>query len=259
MKWTRVPRIVLPPLAVFVLAHVVWELLVRGLEVPSWKVPAPSDVHEAFGTYRNELLAAAMYTSMSAGLGFVGSALLGVASGVVLSTAQWVERAFYPFAVFLQTVPLVAIAPLLVLWVGPGLVAVTVSALIVSLFPVIVNTLSGIRGVDPGLSDLFRLYGASRWGTLIKLKIPWAVPHIFTGLRIASGLAVIGAVVGEFVAGSFEQQGLGLLVLSASRNLQTPLLFAAVLLASLLGLTLFAIVSGVGYWLLRHWHASAKE
>lgn len=251
-------QVIWPPLVTFVLLHALWELIVRRLGVPAWKVPAPSDIFRAVVDRSADLSSATAHTSAAALLGFGLSALIGVAAGTALSSMKWIERAFYPFTVFLQTVPLVAIAPLLVLWLGYGLASVTVSAFIVSLFPVIANTLAGMRSVDPGLRDMFRLYDAGPLRTLFKLKLPAAIPNVFTGLRIASGLAVIGAVVGEFVAGTFDQQGLGLLVQSASRNLQTPLVFAAVAAASLLGLTLFAIVNFSGYWILRRWHAWAR-
>jgi NitT/TauT family transport system permease protein len=165
----------------------------------------------------------------------------------------------YPFTVFLQTVPLVAITPLLVLWFQPGFYSVAISAFIVSVFPVIASTLAGMRSVDPALKDLFRIYRATPVARLWKLKLPSALPNIFTGLRIAAGLAVIGAIVGEFGAGTFDAQGLGIVILSAKREFKTDLVFAAVLLASLLGLAAFAIVNLFSYLMLRHWHASAKE
>jgi NitT/TauT family transport system permease protein len=186
--------------------------------------------------------------------------VLGALSAVVLSTSRTLERALYPYTVFLQTVPIVAIAPLLVLWFGAGLKAVAVSAFIVSVFPVIANTLAGIRGVEPALRDLFRLYGASRLDTLLKLELPSALPSLVTGLRVAAGLAVIGAIVGEFVAGFSEGgAGLGILVLSSYRQLRTDLLFAAVLFASGLGLLLFGAVNLLGYVLLRRWHPSLRD
>jgi NitT/TauT family transport system permease protein len=243
-------QVIWPPLVTFVLLHALWELIVRRLGVPAWKVPAPSDIFRAVVDRSADLSSATAHTSAAALLGFGLSALIGVAAGTALSSMKWIERAFYPFTVFLQTVPLVAIAPLLVLWLGYGLASVTVSAFIVSLFPVIANTLAGMRSVDPGLRDMFRLYDAGPLRTLFKLKLPAAMPNVFTGLWGGGG--------GEFVAGTFDQQGLGLLVQSASRNLQTPLVFAAVAAASLLGLTLFAIVNFSGYWILRRWHAWAR-
>ena len=201
----------------------------------------------------------ALTTGKSALTGFLLSAVLGVASAIVLASSRLLERALYPYTVFLQTVPIVAVAPLLVLWFGPGLRADAASALIVAVFPVIANTLAGLRSVDPALRDLFRIYGASRWDTLVKLALPSALPSLVTGLRVASGLSVIGAIVGEFVAGfSEDAAGLGILVLSSYRQLRTDLLFAAVLAAALLGLALFGAVQLAGHLLLRRWHPSER-
>jgi NitT/TauT family transport system permease protein len=206
-------------------------------------------------------LAESMVTTSEGALaGFGLSLFLGTSAGIVLSLSPIIERGLYPYALFLQTVPIVAVAPLLVLWFGPGLRAVAVSAFIVSVFPVIANTLAGIRGVDPRLRDLFRLYGASRFDTLFKLELPFALPSIATGLRVASGLSVIGAIVGEFVAGFSEgHAGLGITVLAAYRQLRTELLFAAVMLASLLGLGLFSAVNLVSSFVLRRFRAIAIE
>jgi NitT/TauT family transport system permease protein len=175
---------------------------------------------------------------------------------VLLSLSRTLERGLYPYTIFLQTVPIVAIAPLLVLWFGSGLRAVAVSAFIVSVFPVVASSLSGLKSVDPRLSDLFRLYGASSLDTLLKLRVPSAVASMTTGWRVAAGLAVIGAIVGEFVAGFSEgDAGLGITILAAYRQLRTDLLFGAVLLSSLLGLGLFALVSLVARLLLRRLRA----
>src|SRR5213075_2138516 len=130
---------------------------------------------------------------------FAGSALFGISIAVFLSSSRGIQRAFFPYAVFFQTVPIVAIAPLLVIWFGYGMRTVIASAFIVSIFPVIANTLTGLLSTDPALRDLFRLYGASPSATLWKLRLPAALPQILTGLRIAGGLAVIGAIVGEFI------------------------------------------------------------
>jgi NitT/TauT family transport system permease protein len=142
-----------------------------------------------------------------------------------------------------------------VIWFGYGLRAVVAAAFIVSVFPVIANTLAGLQSVDPALRDLFRLYGASGWARLTKLSLPWALPNILTGLRIAAGLAVIGAIVGEFVGGG----GLGVVVLEAMRQQRTDLVFAAVLHAAALGLGLFAAVSFASRTTLRRWHAQERD
>ncbi|QDE89746.1 ABC transporter ATP-binding protein [Myxococcus xanthus] len=252
-------RAAVPPLVALVVLLTLWEGTVRLLEVPRWLVPPPSAIGAAGAQEASSLLGAAVTTGRSALVGFGLSAVLGVLVAVLLASSRIVERALYPYTLFLQTVPIVAIAPLLVLWFGPGPRAVAVSSFIVSLFPVIANTLTGLRSVEPSLRDMFRLYGARRLATLWKLELPAAMPHLFTGLRIASGLAVIGAIVGEFVAGFSEgSAGLGILVLAAYRQLRTDLLFAAVLAASGLGLVLFGVVSLTGARLLRRWHPSAQ-
>ena len=246
----------LPPALTFVIVIALWESVVRVFSVPRFLVPPPSDVLTAIWTERAPLSGALLTTAQGAVLGFLLSASLGTTAGLAFSLSRWLERGLYPYALFLQTVPIVAVAPLLVLWFGPGLRAVAVSAFIVSVFPIIANTLAGLRSVDPRLSDLFRLYGAKLGDTVLKLRLPTAIPSMMTGLKVASGLSVIGAIVGEFVAGFSEgNAGLGITVLAAYRQLRTDLLFAAVLLASLLGLSLFALVNGLSALLLRRLRA----
>jgi NitT/TauT family transport system permease protein len=254
---TRVRSVVLPPLLTLAVVTVAWEASVRVLAVPAFLVPPPSAVLRAILTEATMLSGSMVTTAEGAVLGFLLSATFGILGGLALSLSPLVERALYPYALFLQTVPIVAVAPLLVLWFGPGLRAVAVSAFIVSVFPVVANTISGLKSVDPRLKDLFRLYGADTFDTLFKLKLPFALPSIATGLRVASGLSVIGAIVGEFVAGFSEgRAGLGITVLAAYRQLRTDLLFAAVMLASLLGLTLFATVNAASTLLLRRFRAT---
>lgn len=242
----------LPPLGSFVLGLLLWEGAVRALGVPSFLLPPPSMIARAVA-HERVLLAGSLVTTAEGALAGLGlSLVIGTAAGVVLSLSRLVERAFYPYALFLQTVPIVAIAPLLVLWFGPGLRAVSVSAFIVSVFPIIASTLAGLRGVEPALLEVFALYGASRKDTLLKLRLPSAIPSMATGWKVAAGLSVIGAIVGEFVAGFAEgRAGLGITVLAAYRQLRTDLMFGAVLLAALLGLTLFAAVTALGNQLAR--------
>jgi NitT/TauT family transport system permease protein len=241
-----------PPLASFVAATALSEAAIRALHVSPLLLPPPSAVVRASWTQSAILLPALATTAQAVAIGLAASTLAGVVTAVLMSTSRWVERAFYPYAIFFQIVPIIAIAPLLVIWFGYGLRSVVAAAFIVSVFPVIANTLTGLRSVDPALRDLFRLYGASPWARLVKLELPWALPNVLTGLRIAAGLAVIGAIVGEFVGGG----GLGVVVLEAMRQQRTDLVFAAVLHASALGLALFAGVEGASRLALRNWHAS---
>lgn len=252
----RYAAIVVPPAVALLLLLSVAEVAVRLFEVPAFLVPPPSAVFTTMMAERVALLGAAKTTAIAALAGLGLSMGIGVLVGAVLASSRLVERAFYPYAVFLQTVPIVAIAPLLVLWFGPGTRAAAVSAFVVSVFPVIAGTLAGFRSVEPALRDLFRLYRASRLATLWKLELPSALPSMVTGFRVAAGLAVIGAIVGEFVAGFSEgSAGLGITVLSAYRQLRTDLMFGAVLAASLLGLALFGLVQGLGRVLMKRRHS----
>jgi NitT/TauT family transport system permease protein len=243
-----------PPLATFAATTLVAEAAIRALDVSPLLLPTPSAVARAAWNGSGSLLPALASTAGAVLVGLAASALAGILAAVALSTSRLVERAFYPYAIFFQIVPIVAIAPLLVIWFGYGRRAVVAASFIVSVFPVIANTLAGLRSVDPALRDLFRLYGASRLARLWKLELPWALPSMMTGLRVAAGLAVIGAIVGEFVGGG----GLGVVVLEAMRQQRTDVVFAAILHASALGLALFAAVNGASRLLLRRWHASEE-
>jgi len=245
----------LAPAVACVLGVALWESAVRLLQIPAYLLPPPSAVARSIVRER-ALLASALFTTTEGALaGFALSLIVGTLAGILLSLSRVLERGVYPYTIFLQTVPIVAIAPLLVLWFGVGLRAVAVSAFIVSVFPVVANTLSGLKRVAPRLVDLFHLHRASRLDTLLKLRLPSAVASMTTGWRVAAGLAVIGTIVGEFVAGFSEgSAGLGITILAAYRQLRTDLLFGAVLLAALLGLGLFGGVSAAARLLLQRFH-----
>jgi NitT/TauT family transport system permease protein len=239
----------------FLVVTVAFEGLVRAGWIKPFLLPPPSAIFQTTLRDAPELFAALAKTSSGAILGFVLSAVVGIAIAVFLSSSRTIQEAFYPYAVFFQTVPVIAIAPLLVIWFGYGMRTVVASAFIVSIFPVIANTLNGILSTDPALRDLFRLYDASRAATLWKLRFPAALPQILTGLRIAGGLAVIGAIVGEFIGG----QGLGSVIDIARTQQRTDKVFAAVLLASVLGLALFGVINLASRLVLRRWHVSEQS
>jgi NitT/TauT family transport system permease protein len=248
-------RSALPAAIPFVVVVLGLEALVRGGWIRAFLMPPPSAIFLTMAQDWPELLAALAKTSAGAFAGFVLSAVGGIGIAVFLASSRAIQRAFYPYAVFFQTVPIIAIAPLLVIWFGYGMRTVIASAFVASIFPVIANTLNGILSTDPALRDLFRLYGASASATLWKLRFPSALPQILTGLRIAGGLAVIGAIVGEFIGG----QGLGSVVDVARTQQRTDKVFAAVLLASLLGLVLFGLINILSRVALRRWHASEQS
>lgn len=249
-----------PPIAVLILGVVLIELYVRWRHTPIYLVPRPSQVWKSLVDERDYLSSALWVTTKAALTGFALSALFGVALAIFLASSVWVRRAFAPYTVFFQTVPIIAIAPMLSIWLAPGLKAVAACAFIVSVFPVIANTLAGLTSTDPALLDLFRLYGAGRGAAMFKLRFPSALPNLFTGLQIAAGLTVIGTVVAEFLVGELgAEQGLGVVIVSASHNGHSDRVFAAVLLASGLGLAMFGTVNLVGRMALKNWHASARE
>lgn len=252
---TRFIRYVLPPLVPLLAILVAAELLVRGKVIKPYLLPPPSRVFQALWSDWRPLSRALGSTAIGSLVGFFLSTTIGVAVAVALSSRRWVRRAFYPYAVFFQTVPIIAIAPLLVIWLGYGLPTAIASAFIASIFPVIANTLTGLRSTEPALQDLFKLYGASPSDTLWKLRLPSALPNILTGLRIAGGLAVIGAIVGEFIGGN---ETLGDLINASIAQQRNDVVFAAVLLASLLGLALFGAISLASYLALRNWHPSER-
>lgn len=253
MTARRFLEAVIPPIVPMLVLVIMAEVAVREGWVRSFLVPAPSSVLAAL-INEPDLWSAAFDTAIAALTGFGMSAVIGVAIAILLSSGTWIRRAFYPYAVFFQTVPIIAIAPLLVIWVGWDRTVVA-SAFIVSIFPVIANALTGLLSTEPALRDLFVLYRASHRATLFKLKLPFALPHVFTGLRIAGGLAVIGAIVGEFITSG----GIGGLVIIARQQNRVDKVFAGLILASLLGIVLFAAINLVSGLVLRRWHPSERE
>jgi NitT/TauT family transport system permease protein len=242
---------VLPPLAPLVAVTLLVEIAVRQQWVRAFLVPAPSTVARTLWAEAPQFRALVLETTSASLIGFALSIAAGITIAVLLSSAAWIQRAFYPYAVFFQTVPIIAIAPLLVIWLDFER-TVRASAFIVSVFPVIANTLSGLLATDPALRDLFKLYGASRTATLWKLRLPYALPSILTGLRVAAGLAVVGAIVGEFITGA----GIGGDIIVARQQQRVDRVFADLLLSALLGIALFALINLTSRLSLRHWHAS---
>lgn len=249
-----VMRFVLP-LMPLVAAIALLEALRSFGIVPAYLLPTPGEVLASLRDDRAELLEGFFSTAVSSLIALVLSGIAGLLFAVLLSLSSLLKRMVYPYAVFFQTVPIIAIAPLLVIWFGFGRPTVIASAFIVSIFPVIASTLLGLESTDPSLVDLFRLYRASAWARLWRLRLPFALPQIFSGLRIAGGLAVIGAIVGEFIAGG----GLGAVVDAARTQQRIDKVFAAVLLSAVLGLLIVAALNLASRFALRHWHASARE
>jgi NitT/TauT family transport system permease protein len=246
---------VLPPIVLLVLVLGAWQVSVRHWKIPPFLLPSPSDVGRAALENFAKLASASGITAAGALAGFGVSLAVGVCVAILFSQSAIVRRSFFPYAIFFQTVPIVAIAPLIVIWSGTGFRSVVLVAFIVSVFPIITNATAGLTSIDPDLLDLFRLHGASRWQTLFKLRLPGAVPSTVTGAKTSSGLAVIGAIVGEFFVGydPSEHFGLGYLIQESTTQLKTDLVLCAVVLATVLGLIVFGAVSLIGGLVLRRY------
>ena len=245
------------PAAVAVLLLALWQGLVVAFEVPVFLVPSPLRVLQAFVEDGGLLFEALLNTLKITLLAFAVAVLLGTAIAFAFVQSRAIETAFFPYAVLLQVTPIVAIAPLIIIWVKDPTASLVVCAALVALFPIIANTTLGLRSVDPGLLAYFRLQGATRWQTLHRLRIPSALPYFFGGLRISSGLALIGAVVAEFVAGTGGTgTGLAYQILFAGYQLNIPRMFAALALIALAGVALFALMAGLSRWALAGWHDS---
>ena len=256
MKFIReTAPIVLPPIALFLFAVLVWQLIVRLGHIESYLLPSPLAVARAAWIKRAELCGALALTGAGALCGFVASLVIGTLIAIAFSFSRIVKASCYPYAVFLQTVPIVAIAPLIVVWIGYGFQSVALIAFIISLFPIITNATTGLTKVDRDLVDLFELHNASRWQVLFKLRLPSAVPYLVTGARISSGMAVIGAIVGEFFTGyGATRYGLGYVIMQATNLLKTDELFAAIIVSTALGMAVFTVVNIVGATVLSRWY-----
>jgi len=235
-----------------------WQLLVPVNRVPPYLVPSPVLVARTLYADR-VLLAHSLGVTLGIALTALALATLaGVAAALLFVQSRWLEMSLFPYAILLQVTPIVSIAPLIIIWVHDTWAALVLCAVVVAIFPIISNTTLGLRSVDRGLLDLFRLARATRWQTLWRLRVPSALPYFFGGLRIASGLALIGAVVAEFVAGTGGQgAGLAYQILLAGIQLNIPRLFAALVLIALTGVALFAATVGVSRLALARWHESA--
>jgi NitT/TauT family transport system permease protein len=234
----------LAPFVFGVLALILWEALVRIFDVPVYLVPGPLAVLSAFLADPKGLLLSLASTLAVTFAALVASAVLGAAMAIAMSASRLAQAAIQPWAVILQVTPIVAIAPLIIVWVGDPFASLVVCAMIVAFFPVFANTAEGLASAPPELMDLFRLYGGGRWRTLTLLRLPAALPYFLTGLRISGGLALVGAVVAEFVAGSGGfASGLAYRVMEAGYRLEIPRMFAALVLLSLTGI---AINAGLG-------------
>ena len=246
------------PVVVGAVFLALWEGFVRVDEIPVYILPPPSAIAASLWTDGPSLLGSLLVTLRVTLAALAAAALFGGALALLFSLSRIVELSFFPYAVILQVTPIVAIAPLIIIWVRQPFLALLVCAWIVAFFPIVSNTTVGLNSADRNLLALFRLYGASRWQVLWLLRLPTALPFFLAGLRISGGLALIGAVVAEFVAGTGgAETGLAFRILEAGYRLAIPRLFAALVLLSLTGIVIYLILDLISRRLLRNWHESA--
>jgi NitT/TauT family transport system permease protein len=253
------PRL-LAPIVIGVLALGLWEFMVRWKEIPPYVLPGPFLIGQTliadWGTLSGSLWITLRITFMA----LAAAVIVGVALAVLFTQSKWLEMSLLPYAVILQVTPIVAIAPLIIIWAGDINLSLLICAWIVAFFPILSNTILGLNSADHNLINLFQLYGATRWQTLRHLRLPAALPYFLAGLKISGGLALIGAVVAEFVAGTGgSSSGLAYRILEAGYQLKIPRVFAALIMISLSGIAIFLATSWISHLLLRRWHESALK
>lgn len=252
----RLTRLVLPPLVTFLLVISCWELLVQLLAIPHYILPAPHQIIRKLVELRATLWSHASITLQEAIGGFLLGNAVGILVAIVFAHSPVFHRSLMPYAVASQTTPIVVIAPLVMLWFGFGLFSKIILAAFISIFPAVINTTKGLTSVDPQALDLMKICAFNRWQVFYKLRLPTALPYIFSAFKISTTLSVIGAIVGEFVG---SNQGLGYLVVLSSYRLETDFLFAAIFVSALMGVLFFLAAGLAEYLFLRDWHESEVE
>ena len=235
-----------------------WEAVVRLAGIPPYVLPGPLLVARTLIDDWGMLAPALVVTLEITLQALAAAVVVGGLLAIVFSLSRWIELSLFPYAIILQVTPIVAIAPLIIAWANDVDLSLLICAWLVAFFPILSNTVLGLRSVDRNLVALFELYGAGRWKTLIHLRLPAALPYFLGGLRISGGLALIGAVVAEFVAGTGgSASGLAYRILEAGYQLRIPRMFAALVLISAAGIAIYLVLSLLSYLLLRRWHESA--
>lgn len=249
-------RVVLP-LSVVTILFVIWEVMVRVNNIPHYILPAPSVILTTLFDNWGSLSPALWFTVKLTLLALTAAIAGGVLLAIAFSMSKWVEIGLFPIAVILQVTPIVAIAPLILIYVSSTTAALLLCAWIVAFFPILSNTVIGLKSADSNLRDLFTLYQTTPWQRFRYLLMPSALPYFMAGLKVAGGLSLIGAVVAEFTAGTAGREtGLASRILESSFRTEIPMMFAALLLVSLLGIAIFVVFAALSRWVLGHWHES---
>jgi len=249
---------IIAPVAIGIVMLIAWEAIVRLRGIPVYILPGPIVIAQTLWTDWATLSQSLLITLRITFAALIAAVTVGVALAIIFTQSKWLEKSLFPYAVILQVTPVVSIAPLIIIWVGDINLSLLICAWIVAFFPILSNTIMGLNSADHNLVNLFQLYRASRWQTLRYLRLPASLPYFLGGLKISGGLALIGAVVAEFVAGTGgSASGLAYRILESGYRLQIPRMFAALLLISLSGIAIFFLTSWIAHLALRHWHESA--
>ena len=227
------------PGAIILLALTAWEVGVRLLQIERWLLPSPSAIGAELVESRELLLRHTLTTLEEVVIGFGLALVVGIAAAMAIAYSRIVERAAYPFVIASQTIPIIAIAPLLLVWIGYGIWPKIIVVVLISFFPIVVNMVDGLKSVDPDMLNMMRSLGAGRWQIFTKVQVPSSLPFLFSGVRVAIALSVIGAVIGEWVGSS---AGLGYLMTRSAPQFLTERVFAAIFILSVMGVALFALV-----------------
>lgn len=250
----------LGPIVALITFLSLWQFIPILLDIKPFILPKPTDVIEAAIEDWHLLWPAMQITIFESVIGFIFSAVVGIVISVLLASSRVLEISLYPYAVILQTIPVVAIAPIVVIWFGSGFNSIVIISFLIGFFPIVSNTLMGLNSVDKNMDDLFKLYNASKWQTMFKLRIPAAMPFIMSGLKISCTLAIIGSITGEYVAGiGGGKGGLGYAITVAAVQLKTPYLFACAISGALFGIVFYLLVSYLSRLVLKSWHESAMK
>lgn len=251
---------VVGPVVALIIFLTLWQSIPTVLEIKPFILPKPTDVIEAAVEDWRLLWPAIQITVTESIIGFFISAVVGIGISILLASSRILEVSLYPYAVILQTIPVVAIAPIIVIWFGSGFNSIVIISFLIGFFPVVSNTLMGLNSVDKNMGDLFALYNASKWQTMWKLRIPAAMPYIMSGLKISCTLAIVGAITGEFIAGiGGGRGGLGYAITVAAVQLKTPYLFACAIAGAIFGIGFYLLVSLFSKLMLKSWHESAMK
>jgi NitT/TauT family transport system permease protein len=247
LRWAQTPL-------AFLLALLLWQIVVTQARVPKYVLPPPTDVVDALFRYRERLLRDATITTQEILLGFAVAVLVSVPVALLIVYSPLFTRTVWPMMIFSQIMPKIALAPLFIIWFGFGFIPKVLITFLLSFFPIVIDSVAGFRSLDPEVLYLARSGGASTWDLFWRVRLPAALPHVFAGLKVAAALATTGAIIGEFVG---SDRGLGYVLLQANGDLNTALLFAALVVLSTIGLVLYGLVALIEK-LLIPWHVSQR-